>query len=378
MSSEKNRVSDSGAGKQPVPTGLAPADTERITSLARLNFSTQNPSFTLPRIDCQPTVYSHTFGDDISLALAESFIKLGLGTMDMWEKSGNCTRFVSAGLDEWLREIGADALAEHVDLGFVFTTEYETEKFENGQIFALIETSSSGCTVIGDAIMRMEKHARGLGADFYTVLCCTLYRWMRIYDHSDAEMFVERWKESIDCDASSEGVTLEEYCKVSDIHFPDVEGNIPLPIRKSKARAEVAARRLRKHTAGRFGEWVETLLKMWAIRPTIDTRATTRLLDFEWDDAPLPTWVVFFEEHDAVNQCFDEEASSYYECSHEPTWFRVFDVTDTAALHQVLGEVERFVRVIQGLVRLNKLFRKSEAKDERLRQRRIRGQLRAA
>ena len=116
---------------------------------------------------------------------------------------------------------------------------------------------------------------------------------------------------------------------------------------------------------------------MWAIRPKIDTKKATRL-EFEWDDAPLPTWVVFFEEHDAISQCFDEEAATYYECSHEPTWFTVFDVTDTAALQRVFCEVERFVRVIQGLVRLNELFRKGETKDERLRQRRIRGQLRAA
>ena len=86
----------------------------------------------------------------------------------------------------------------------------------------------------------------------------------------------------------------------------------------------------------------------------------------------------FFEEHDAINRCFDEEAATYYECSHEPTWFTVFDVTDTAALQRVLCEVERFVMVIQGLVRLNELFRKCGATDERLRQRRIRGQLRAA
>jgi hypothetical protein len=224
----------------------------------------------------------------------------------------------------------------------------------------------------------MEKHASGLGADFYTVFCSTLYRWMRIYDHTDAEMFVERWTESIDYDPSSEGMTLEEYCVANEIYIPDVEGSIPHPVKNSKGRAETAVRRLRKHADGRFGEAVKSLLDMWSIRPQINTKKAAARLDFEWDDAPLPTWVVFFDENDAVNQCFDEEAAAYYECSHEPTWFHVFDVTDTAALRQVLKEVERFVRVIQGLVRLNELFRKGEATDERLRERRIRGQLRAA
>jgi hypothetical protein len=323
-------------------------------------------------------VYSHTIGDDTSLALAESFIKLGLGTMEMWKKAGNCTRFIAAALNEWLHDIGADSLSEHVDLSFALTTEYESQKFEAGQIFAMIDTSGSGCTVIGDVIKRMEKHAPGLGADFYSVFCSTLYRWMRIYDHSDAEMFVERWRESTEYDPSSEGQTFEEYCIANEIHIPDVEGSIPLPIRNTKASAASAVRRLRKHTTGRFGDCVKTLLEMWANRPTIDSREEARRLEFEWDDAPLPTWVVFFEEHDAISQCFDEEAATYYECSHEPTLFTAFNVTDTAALQRVLSEVERFVRVIQGLVRLNELFTRSEATDERIRQRRIRGQLRAA
>jgi len=372
-----NRVSNRGASQQPAPTRPTPADAERITSLARLNFSTQSPAVTLPRIDRQPTVYSHTVGDDTSLALAESFIKLGLGTMEMWKKAGNCTRFIAEALNTWLQDTGADSLSEHVDLCFSFTTEYEQQKFENGQIFAMIDTSASGCTVIGDVIERMEKHAPGMGADFYSVLCSTLYRWMRIYDRSDAEMFVERWTESIEYDPSSDGQTREEYCIANEIHIPDVEGSIPLPIRNHKGTAASAVRRLRKNSDGRFGEAVKTLLDMWAIRPQIDTKNAARL-DFDWDDAPLPTWVVFFEEHDAINQCFDEEAATYYECSHEPTFFTAFNVTDTAALQGVLREVERFVRVIQGLVRLNELFRKGEATDERLRQRGVRGQLRAA
>jgi hypothetical protein len=191
-------------------------------------------------------------------------------------------------------------------------------------------------------------------------------------------MFVERWTESIEYDPSFEGQTLEQYCIANEIHIPAVEGSIPLPIRNRKSSAASAVRRLQKHSNGRFGEAVKTLLEMWAIRPIIDGREEARRLEFEWDDAPLPTWVVFFEEHDAINQCFDEEGATYYECSHEPTLFTVFNVTDTAALQRVLREVERFVRVIQGLVRLNELFRKGEATDDRLRQRRIGGQLRAA
>jgi hypothetical protein len=187
-----NRVSNRGAGQQSVPERPTPADAERITSLARLNFSSQNSGLSLPRIDRQPTVYSHTIGDDTSLALAESFIKLGLGTMEMWKKAGNCTRFIAAALNEWLHDIGADSLSEHVDLSFALTTEYESQRFEAGQIFAMIDTSASGCTVIGDVIKRMEKHAPGLGADFYSVFCTTLYRWMRIYDQRSATSCIVR------------------------------------------------------------------------------------------------------------------------------------------------------------------------------------------
>jgi hypothetical protein len=38
----------------------APAEAERVTYLARLDFSNQNSGLSLPRIDRQPTVFSHT------------------------------------------------------------------------------------------------------------------------------------------------------------------------------------------------------------------------------------------------------------------------------------------------------------------------------
>src|ERR1700748_3502920 len=102
-----NRVSNRGAGQQSVPQRPTPTDAERLTSLARLNFGNQNSGLSLPRIDRQPTVYSHTVGDDTSLALAESFIKLGLGTMEMGKKAGNCTRFLAEAFNTWLQDIGA-------------------------------------------------------------------------------------------------------------------------------------------------------------------------------------------------------------------------------------------------------------------------------
>jgi hypothetical protein len=362
MQREAKSVSDSGAGRQSAPERPTTANAERIASLARLNFNAQNRGLFLPRLDQQPAVYSHAVGDDISVTLAESFIKLGLGTMEQWKEAGNCTRFIAAALNGWLHEIGADSLSECVDLAVAFHTEYEHEKFKDGQIFVTIETSASGCTVIGNAIRKLEKHAPGLGADFYSVFCSTLYRWMRIYDHSDAEHFVERWTESIDRDPPFEGLSFEEYCAANEIHIPDVEGSIPPPIKNSKGRADAAARRLRKHANGRYGKWINTLLEVWAIRPKLEIKREK--FDFEWDDAPLPTWVVFFEEHDAISQCFDEEAASYYECSHEPTWFNIFAAADHIALGKVLSEVERFVRVIQGLVRLNELMLQESETDK--------------
>ena len=52
---------------------------------------------------------------------------------------------------------------------------------------AAFELQACGYLKIGVALEALEEQERFLGAAFYFVLRRSLYRWVRIYDHTDAE-----------------------------------------------------------------------------------------------------------------------------------------------------------------------------------------------
>jgi hypothetical protein len=354
------------------------ADAERLASLARLTFNSQNPGLILPRLEAQPTLYSRVIGDDVSITLARSFIEAGFGTLDMWNRSGSCSQFIVNIINDWLRKIGATELSDYAGLNLVFTTEVESEKVVEGTILAFIETSMSGYITIGKAVDAIERFCPGLGRDFYTVLMSSVYRWMRVYDHQDAEMLVEMWRENYEGDAEAANQSLDEYFKSQEIHIPNVEECIPTYLAKLDFRkVNAAASRLRQHVGGEFGEWIRTVLEMSVLRPKLKCNER---LDFEWDDGPVPSWLVVYREHDAIEQCWDEESQTWNETSHQPTWMTVFDPADVTSLRRVLEEVEKYVRIAKCLVALGESFKtfSKEREHERLRNRGKRSQLRAA
>lgn len=352
-------VAPSRPKRKPHKRNDATGDPKRIASLARLNFFNQSPVLVLPTIADQPTSYSRIEGSDTSILLAESFVKAGLGSIDLWKHAnGNCAVFNHHTLNNWLEAIGAKGLSENVELAVTFTTSFEAKDVPANNVLATIETECAGYMCVGQALSVLEQYEPGLGRDFYMVLICGINRWMNSYTIEDARVLVDHWRGSISYEIEPETDSSEEYCDKADISFPDVDGSEP-PFLKDLHYSEVnsAVRRLKARTEGRFKDIITPVLEIWSTRPT--SQFDERFRD-NWDDGPVPSWLIGFHEHDAISQCFDEESTGFREVSREPSWFTLFDPADVKQLKRVLADIRRFAQVNMALAQVSDQMREME------------------
>jgi hypothetical protein len=364
-----------------------PGDTDRCITLAGLNFN-QATGLSLPDISAIASSYSVVDGSDASVSLVESFIKAGLGSMELWNNTGgSVSEFLNQSIGIWLSSIGADKLAGLLDLSLELCDTVFSEKVADNKVLALIETETGGFFVVGALIDVLEQHDPGLGADFYQLLRHSLGRWVRIFDHQDAESYIERWKESVETDVDMEqGGDFDAYVKREGIVFYDVEGDTPACVKQQlKTKPADWVRHIREHAKGRYAAVLAPLLEMYAIKPRLRFDYTDmEKLGFEWDDGPVPSHLLVFHHHDAIEQCWDEEAAVYNEVSRAPSWLTTFDPSSVKELKAVLAEVEKFVQLHLALLHLQQAAEKIADKskkgtaNEKQRQHRESGQLQAA
>jgi hypothetical protein len=249
-----------------------------------------------------------------------------------------------------------------VDLAIFDTLEGENKPPEDS-LYALLDTPDGcGFIAVGDELELLEKEHVGLGRAFYLVLLGTMNQWMDVYDVERTRYFLDNWKESIEQDI--EGDITEEafaqYLKEHDIDFPDIDAAIPA-CAKNVGRKDYRSARalLQKHRNGRYAKWIEPLLTMDAVKQRTSIQDPR---DFEgnWDDGPLPTWVLAFGHHDPISQAFDEEATGMNECSHAPTWIATFNPADKQDVRRVLDRVEGFVQVNRQIVKTQQNVRGTE------------------
>ena len=121
-----------------------------------------------------------------------------------------------------------------------------------GQLQVSINCGGCGYFKIGAALRALESEAEGLGAAFYWILIRSLYRVMRIYDHSDAQVYEEILIESSEADDEPSRHQHE---------FPEVDKALPECIRKS-LQGEPGLWRLQyrrlleRHSQGKYAAWI--------------------------------------------------------------------------------------------------------------------------
>jgi hypothetical protein len=352
-----------------------------------MTMTRQTPGLVLPFVNTVPTSFTYTKGEDKTLTLARTLVDLGLGSPELWKRfNGNISRFIRDSISAWLSDIGADEMNNEVDVDLAVFDQLEGYSDSNapkGSLYALLDTPDGcGFISVGDELDLLEKEHVGLGRAFYLVLLGTMNQWMDVYDSERTRYYLDNWKESIEQDIDMSGEITEEafqqYLKERDIDFPDLDNAIPecaKNLTRKEYRSSLAL--LRKHRSGRYAEWIEPLLTMDAVK---QPKSSQDPRDFEgnWDDGPLPTWVLAFRHHDPITQAFDEEAAGMNECSHAPTWIATFNPADKQDVKRILDRVEGFVQVNRQIVKLSKMFEARREPVGNPRKSQLHGQLRAA
>ena len=310
-------------------------------ALARLSFFKQGQQLAIPRLPGIPASYSHASRGDVSLLMAADLVHLGLGSLALWHKHhGNSLAFITEALNLWLKEQGADELEDHVNFSFSITDRIEDVNEKDGTIFATIETGDCGYLELGPALGALEREEVGLGAAFYSVLMSAMHEWMNTYNFYDAEMLIDRWKESIEMDME-EGETFEEHCERQDMHLPDIVKGVPDYVRSMPLRESAAVALLKSDAAGPFADWISLVLHARSSKSRFQLKLNEFM--YEWEDAPLPSWLIAMNKHDGIVQCFDEESASMHESSRAPACLFRYQAGDRKALRDMLRDIASFV-----------------------------------
>jgi len=298
----------------------------------------------LPSLDGQPVTYSHEVNGEMLYVLCATLVRMELGTPALWTECGEGP--LAFARRSIVDRIGADTIAllernveYHLEVTDVVGA--DSAGLSTGQLAVTIHCSGCGYLKIGPALRALEAEEEGLGAAFYWTLIRSLYRVMRIYDHSDAQAYEENL---IEYAQEDDPANRDQY------EFPEVEKALLECIRRSlKHESEhwrLDYRRLLwRHRNGRYRNWirhVEAIAKL--------ARVNARSLepsdyDGYYDGPPLPALLIVFEEHDAVAACFDEESQHMLEGSAEPAFCVVFTLGDAQQRSAAMRAAERFLLV---------------------------------
>lgn len=283
--------------------------------------------------------------------LCGSLVRGNLGTPELWADCGqDPLLFAQRSIVNRIGTETVDLLERNIEYHLEVTDVVgeDSAGLSTGQLAITIHCSGCGYLKIGSALRALESEAEGLGAAFYWTLIRSLYRVMRIYDHSDAEAYEENL---IEYAQEDDPANRDQY------EFPEVEKALPACIRESlkpeSRRSSLGYRRmLSRHITGRYRNWirhVEAIAKISRVQAR-----SLRPEDFDgyYDGPPVPALLIVFEEHDAVAACFDEESQHMLEGSCEPTFLAVFAPDDADECSRAMRAVERFVSVNRELCEL--------------------------
>lgn len=175
-------------------------------------------------------------------------------------------------------------------------------------LYLVGEYDAAASIPIGATLTLLEREHELLPAAFYKVFVHNLWKWMRVYDYSDALEHAEMWLEDLDKDSEAESVypkvarnvppCLQKYSKLGDRKARRFLQDIEVELRSPLARQLVKhLLEMDAHGRGHEHAWAGKLAEQI---PTIG--------DFLNDaDSCGPGCLISWYEDDEVNACFDEE-----------------------------------------------------------------------
>jgi hypothetical protein len=241
-------------------------------------------------------------------------VERNLADEKLWQKTGKvAVVFARTAIQRLIEEFTGGALEEKIDYCFEVRDDLGTGYWRGGalgegKLMAAFELQACGFLKIGAALDALEEQERFLGTAFYFLLRSSLYRWIRVYDHTDAECYNEQLHEWMEQDEPESRDAYE---------FPAVDEAIPEPVRTAKDWTYSSARKLlRRHLQGPHSVWIQKLLTIHRL-----SRLNGQVMRFEgeYDDPPVPSLLLVFRENDAIQACFDHESERYNETTNEPS-----------------------------------------------------------
>lgn len=317
----------------------------------------------LPSLNGQPVNYSHEVNGEMLFELCGALVCMNLGTPELWADCGEAPLLFAQ--RSIMNRIGAETgellernIEYHLEVTDVVGA--DSASLNTGQLAITIHCSGCGFLKIGPALRALEGEEKGLGPAFYWTLIRSLYRVMRIYDHSDAQAYEENL---IEYAQEDDPATRDQY------EFPEVEKALPECIRESlKHESEHwrldYRRLLRRHRNGRYRDWirhVEAIAKLARVKARSFEPSD---YDGYYDGPPLPALLIVFEEHDAIAACFDEESQHMLEGSAEPAFCAVFTLDDGQQCTAAMRAAQRFVLVNREVCELIEEIHALEKGDE--------------
>lgn len=287
---------------------------ERTVAAADIALLGQGCGESLPSLRRIPTSYRLETNGERLYRLCLALVERNLADEKLWEQSGRvAVVFVRSAIQRLIEDFTEGALDDKVEYGCEVRDDFGTGYWRGGalgegKLMAAFEVQSCGYLRIGAALAALEEQERFLGAAFYFLLRRSLYRWIRIYDHTDAGFYNEQLHEWMEQDDPQNRDAYE---------FPPVEEAIPEPVRASEDWTYPNARRLlRRHLDGPHSSWIQKLLSLHRL-----SRLKGQVVRFqgEYDDAPVPSLLLVFRENDAIQACFDHESDRYNETTNEPS-----------------------------------------------------------
>jgi hypothetical protein len=344
-------------------------------------------STTIPNLKGLRGRYCSRYDEEPAALLGKSLLRLGICRPEDW--SGSAVDFVERGFRRFCKKNGVgqakkiwSGLLRILDHPFELT-EQERNSAETEDLTMLYlvgEYDAAASIPIGATLTLLKCEHEFLPAAFYKVFVHNLWKWMRVYDYSDALEHAEMWMEDLDEDSEAEST------------YPKVAQNIPPCLQKYSKTGERRARRFLQQIEASLRspfarQLVRHLLEMdthgqgrehaWAGRLAEQIPAIGDFLNDA--DSCGPGCLISWYEDDEINACFDEEMRDLgANGSLEPPILVLIQLDKSAArldaeIKRVFDYAGAMLRSLASAARIVDITR--ELYDEHLRQHRLKSGL---
>lgn len=273
----------------------------------------------MPRLNGIRWRFCSRWDEQPAAELGKSFLRLGICRSEDW--SGSAVDFIERGFRRFAKANGAEEATRVWD-GELRIADYlyplsepERNQMEADavgsleKLFLIGEYHAAASIPIGAALADLEREHRLLSAAFYEILVHNLWKWMRVYDYSDALEHSELWLSELDEDSEANSA----YRKVKE--------GLPSCLARSSSLSENKARRLLREISPSLlrdpasRQLVQHALELdelgrgfqhaWAGGLVQTYSEIEELLD--GTDGCGPGCLISWHENDEIQACFDEE-----------------------------------------------------------------------